>query len=193
MTDFVCENSFGESLFYRVFDFVSYLRGLCTGVEASFSILGVDYGTRKIGLSVGKIGDGLAFPKDVLIGDWNNVEDCFSALLKKIEEYKAQAIVIGFPLKMNGEQHDNCKKIIQVAEKLLQHFKEKKVCFPILLFDERFTTQATYAIEKVVSKASQNNKRAGERSFENSKKNNSNSFDDAKSATIMLNEVLGLF
>ena len=74
---------------------------------------------------------------------------------------------------MDGTLHENCEIILKIAEKLAEKF-------PVLLADERFTTQATYAIE-----------RFGRQKFGSKNKTKfKEKKDDARAAMIILNNVL---
>ena len=151
--------------------------------------LSIDYGTRKVGLSISNEEKNIAFPKDILIGDWkqNNINDLIKILIQKIEEYKIFAVIIGLSINLNCEPNKNYNTIIKIAKKLQielninkkitnndndenenDYFKIDKnnqIERPILLFDERYTTKiANY--------------------------NNKNKLDDNKSACILLNDVL---
>ena len=201
--------------FFKVQDFVSGFVdsdvdcSLKSSIGFGKSILSVDYGTKKIGLAYAELSSGVAFPKDVLLGDWENLDNCFDVLLKKIEEFNAKALVVGYPLQMDGELRENCIRVLVVAERIATFFKSRGIDFPILFFDERFSTRAVYSSGMRETNDFNNNFKKSERQKRTSKvlntytkncksksfkKNNKNVgfFDDNKSACLMLNEVLGL-
>ena len=200
--------------FFRVQDFIKSFvdnevrRSLDLSVASGKSILSVDYGTKKIGLAFADIVPGIAFPKDVLLGDWENLDSCFDVLLEKVEDFGATALVIGYPLQMNGELRENCIRVLAVVERIAVFFKSRGIDFPILLFDERFSTQAVYSNGfgdmNYFSNKSRSGKKcqktervngtnfAKKKDFNSEKNNNGIFFDDDKSACLMLNEVLGL-
>ena len=136
-------------------------------------LVAVDYGTRKLGFAVSDESKQVAFPKDVLIGNWREFATVFSVISEYISKFNACGIVIGWPKKMDGSLHENCEIILEIAEKLAEEF-------PVLLADERFTTQATYAVERFERQkfGSKNKKKLKEKN------------DDARAAAIILNEVL---
>ena len=136
-------------------------------------LVAVDYGTRKLGFSVSDDDRQVAFPKDVLIGNWRDFDTVFSAISKYICKFNVCGIVLGWPKKMDGTLHENCEIILKIAEKLAEEF-------PVLLADERFTTQATYAVERF------ERQKFGSKNKTKLKEKN----DDARAAAIILNEVL---
>lgn len=135
--------------------------------------MAVDYGTRKVGFAVSDECRQVAFPRDVLIGNWGEFDNVFSAISKYICKFNVCGIVLGWSKKMDGNLHENCEIILKIAEKLAEEF-------PVLLADERFTTRATYAVERFERK-----KFGSKHKIKFKEKNN-----DARAAAIILNEVL---
>jgi len=178
--------------------------GSCVGCVGS--VLSVDFGTRKIGLAVADIETKIAFPKGVLVGNWNNLDGCVDVLIKKVEEFKINALIFGYPLTMEGGIRDNCINVLYIAEKIASFYKKKqRGDFPILFFDERFSTKAVYSsgFGEIISKKTNGSDRERKASFAKNKtkdkskqykfglkKVNADVFDDDKSACLMLNEVL---
>ncbi len=93
--------------------------------------LGIDYGTKRIGLAISDQNGRLAFPKEVFK---NNGE-----LFKKIEEIvskeRVEAIVVGESLDFAGLPNILQKEIDYFVSKL-----EKKFKLPVYLEKEFFTT-----------------------------------------------------
>ena len=147
-----------------------FFREICSRAGV---VVAVDYGTRKLGFSVSDNDRQVAFPKDVLIGDWRDFDTVFSAISKYICKFDACGIVLGWPKKMDGTLHENCEIILNIAEKLAEKY-------PVLLADERFTTQATYAVERF------ERQKFGSKNKTKFKEKN----DDARAAAIILNDVL---
>lgn len=146
--------------------FCDYIREI-KEKSKNIKIIGVDYGTSKIGLSISDSECKIAFPKDVLIGKWLDIKQVCKVLEENISKYQASAVVIGFPKTNSGELHKNCEIIFEIAKYFIF---EKKI--PTLLFDERFTTK--YA----------------NRLGNNENKKINNTLDDAKSASVILQGVL---
>ena len=136
-------------------------------------LVAIDYGTRKLGFAVSDENRQIAFPKDVLIGDWRDFDTVFNTISEYVSNFNTCGIVLGWPKKMDGTLHENCEIILKIAEKLAEEF-------PVLLADERFTTQATYAVERF------ERQKFGSKNKTKFKEKN----DDARAAAIILNEVL---
>lgn len=56
-------------------------------------ILGIDYGSKRVGLAISDEGGSFAFPKDVLVND----DMIFNNLARIIEEENVEEIVVGDP------------------------------------------------------------------------------------------------
>jgi len=136
-------------------------------------LVAVDYGTRKLGFAVSDGGRQVAFPQDVLIGDWRDFDTVFISISEYVGKFNVCGIVLGWPKKMDGSLNDNCEVILKIAKKLAEKY-------PVLLADERFTTRATYAVERF------ERKKFGSKNKIKFKEKN----DDARAATIILNDVL---
>ena len=143
------------------------------------TLMAIDFGTKKIGIAVSDKAGLIAFPKDVLIGNWLNKDKIIEALTAQIKIYHPIAIVFGLPKTLDGDLHENCDIILPVAETI------NKI-LPVLLLDERFTTKFAnrniYNKQKLFSHGKTNNRY----------KTNSTNYDDDMSATIILNDVLTL-
>ncbi len=64
----------------------------------------------------------------------NNRAD-FGRLERTIREYQIKEIVLGNPLRMNGQEGTQSQKVAEFAEQLRQKFK-----LPVHLWDERLTS-----------------------------------------------------
>lgn len=109
-------------------------------------ILGIDHGDKNIGLA---ISDRLQLTAQnlALYRSINKTEDLkyFRAL---IERYEVEKIVVGLPLNMDGTCGPSADKVKKFAAWL-----EKNLRLPVLLWDERLTSQQAFRIlrEKNVS------------------------------------------
>ncbi|MFB0564744.1 MAG: Holliday junction resolvase RuvX [Candidatus Aminicenantaceae bacterium] len=115
-------------------------------------ILGIDFGDKTIGLAVSDklllISQGLGHYRTV-----NREEDLkyFKNLAAKFE---ISEIVIGFPLRMDGSEGTRAEKTKEFANWL-----EKELGLPIILWDERLTTQQALKIlrgQKIKGKTKKN-------------------------------------
>ena len=96
-------------------------------------ILGFDFGMRRIGVAVGTRETEAAKPLAHLpatngVPDWNRA-------LKLIGEWEAKAIVVGYPLNMDGSNQNTTHAAKRFANKLAD-----KCRLPAFLVDERLTT-----------------------------------------------------
>jgi putative Holliday junction resolvase len=94
-------------------------------------VLGIDYGTRRIGLALSDIGQTLASPMAVVYGE--------PALYRELErlfaEESVERIVVGLPLNMNGTLGPKAKEAIAFKERL-----ERRFGIPVDTSDERLST-----------------------------------------------------
>lgn len=101
--------------------------------SASGRVLGLDVGSRRIGVAVsdplGIIAQGL----DTL--QRRNKRHDFGHLERVIKEYKVKEIVVGLPLRMSGAQGIQAEKMQAFAEELRKRFR-----LPVHLWDERLTS-----------------------------------------------------
>ena len=98
--------------------------------------LGVDFGTKRIGLAVGESGGGVVSPLKMIDAKPQTAENG-RAILKAAEEYGADAIVLGLPLNMDGTEGPQAK-----LSKVLAAAIGKLSPLPVHLFDERLTSHA---------------------------------------------------
>ena len=96
-------------------------------------LLGIDYGTKQIGVAVGQAITGQARGLCTLkaqngVPDWDKVQ----AL---INEWKPDAIVVGLPLNMDGTPSDMSARAEKFARRLNGRFN-----LPVHTHDERLTT-----------------------------------------------------
>ena len=97
--------------------------------------LGLDVGTKRIGLAISDESRFIATPK-LIINRLSNLKD-FEKIKKFIEENLAVGIVIGRPVNMDGSQIAMTEFCERFA-KNLDDFLENK--FPIFLFEERLSS-----------------------------------------------------
>ena len=97
-------------------------------------LIGIDYGEKQVGLSLSDLTWTIASPYKVLSK---------SELLKQFDNLVQKeiivAIVIGWPINMNGTIGPQCEAVEAFAKKLL-----KKIEIPILAWDERLSTMAVH-------------------------------------------------
>jgi putative Holliday junction resolvase len=92
--------------------------------------IGIDYGTKKIGIAISDDGGEFAFPKTIV-----SVQDAISEITTLCQKEKIEAIVIGRSVASNGEDND----IVPATER----FKEKlaaAIQLPIFFQQESFSS-----------------------------------------------------
>jgi putative Holliday junction resolvase len=102
-------------------------------------ILGIDYGTKHIGLAVAEEGSKLVLPAGVI--ENTGQEKVLIELEKIIQEKDIKIIVVGLPLSLSGEQGPKAQATEEFAQLLRQNFKQK-----IETVDERMTSRAADAL-----------------------------------------------
>jgi len=98
-------------------------------------LLGIDLGDKTVGLSLSDTTWSIASPYQTLIR--SSDKQAISGLQTVIKEFSIAAIVMGYPLNMNGSAGPQSQKVTQFSEKLLISCD-----IPLLLWDERLSTAA---------------------------------------------------
>ncbi len=143
--------------------------------------LGVDYGLKKIGISISDLDGKIAFPKDILFVDkkqGNHIK--YIQNIAKIENIKD--IIIGKSLNLNGQDNPIEKDIKEFIHNL-----NKDNLFNIHRIDERFTTSMINSENRFNFQKKQNSKNFSKNAKtirESTKK------DDAKVAALILQNFL---
>ncbi|HNC24860.1 MAG TPA: Holliday junction resolvase RuvX [Opitutaceae bacterium] len=128
--------------------------------------LGIDYGTRRIGLSYGD-DLGVATPLPAIVDA--APEQRWSALKAVIAERKATDLVLGYPLNMDDTVGPKAKEAEALAARL-----KAEVGLPVHLVDERLTS---YEAESTIAKAKRRDVRAS-------------GLIDSRAATLILQDFL---
>ncbi|QQG45840.1 MAG: Holliday junction resolvase RuvX [Candidatus Niyogibacteria bacterium] len=82
-------------------------------------ILGIDYGTKKIGFALSDESQKIAFPKTVQPNVWDYARDSIRDFILK---ENVSEIVIGLPVGLNGEETPLSGDVRKFAEKLKEVF-----------------------------------------------------------------------
>ncbi len=100
-----------------------------------FRAVGIDYGTVRIGVAVSDDLGMLAHPLETVEG--KKVKEAIDRLAEIVSERKAEVVVLGLPLNMDGSEGPAVKKV-RVFQKKLRKTLPKTV--EIVEEDERLTT-----------------------------------------------------
>lgn len=99
-------------------------------------ILGLDYGSRTVGVAVS---DPLGLTAQSVETIWRRQENKLRQTLARIEElvseYQAETIVLGYPKNMNNTIGERALKSLEFKEML-----ERRTGLPVVMWDERLTT-----------------------------------------------------
>jgi putative holliday junction resolvase len=111
----------------------AYNRGVSLDDGKTGRVLGLDVGSRRIGIAVS---DPLGITAQGLetLQRRNKRQD-LAALERLIREYSVREIVVGLPLRMSGEEGTQSEKMQGFAEDLRKRFR-----LPVHLWDERLTS-----------------------------------------------------
>ena len=109
------------------------------------NVLGIDYGKKRIGLAWVDTDLGVILPFGKILttkGEFISKE-----LIDLIEKEKANKIIIGLPIGLDGKENENTKNVRKFGKEL-----EIKVDLPIEFIDERFTSRQADAMGGGVSR-----------------------------------------
>jgi putative Holliday junction resolvase len=101
--------------------------------------MGLDVGERKIGISLSDPTFSIALAHKVYRR--SSMKEDLEEFKKIVENYDIKEIVIGLPKNLNGTIGKKAKEIINFAEEI-----EKYTLIPIVLWDERFSTNEAHRI-----------------------------------------------
>lgn len=100
------------------------------------NLLGIDYGTKRIGLAWVQVGLDVVLPFGVI--ETKNWKKEISELVKK---EKISKIVVGLPFGLEGEENENTKRIRLFAKEL-----GDVASIPVEHIDESFTTHEAHSM-----------------------------------------------
>lgn len=114
-------------------------------------ILAIDYGSKRIGIAITDPLNIFAYPLITLTND----NKFFDNLNKILTQYKVVKILIGSPLKENGEESVTSQSVNKFMEELKKHLQ-----IEVELVDERYSSEIARqrVIESVVSKKKRRDK-----------------------------------
>jgi putative Holliday junction resolvase len=115
-------------------------------------LLGLDLGTKTIGLALSDAGRTIATALSTIRR--RKFRDDLASLLAVIEEHNVGALVLGLPVNMDGSEGPRCQSTRKFATNVSEHIE-----IPIAFWDERLSTAA---VEKTLIEADMSRKRRGE-------------------------------
>jgi putative pre-16S rRNA nuclease len=99
------------------------------------TVLGIDYGERRLGVAVGEVPLGIAHPLATLQADSDRAR--LRLLEPLMQEWKPVLVVVGLPVHMDERPHRMAERCRKFAQKLAQRFGVEA-----RMIDERLTSHA---------------------------------------------------
>jgi putative holliday junction resolvase len=97
------------------------------------SVLGFDFGEKRIGVALGEHLLGIAHPLTTIATEITN--DRFRLIGELIAEWKPVTLVVGLPLSLDGEEHQLTQLCKRFARRLEGRFN-----LPVIMVDERLSS-----------------------------------------------------
>lgn len=97
------------------------------------TLLGFDFGERRIGVAVGNTIVGIAHPLQTI--DTESNDERFKRIASLIEEWQPAGLVVGLPAHLDGTEHDLSRLCRKFANRLHGRFN-----LPVTLVDERLSS-----------------------------------------------------
>jgi len=110
---------------------------LKTKIDKKARLLGIDMGTKNIGISICDDKRLIATPFHTV--NFISLDSLVADLIKLIEENSIQAIIIGDPINMDGSRGKASQSIRDKSTMI-----SKKIEVPIVLWDERLSTVGAF-------------------------------------------------
>jgi putative Holliday junction resolvase len=96
--------------------------------------VGIDFGSKRVGVAVSDATGTLASPHSVLQRSRSHAED-HRRIAAVVEEYEAVVVVVGHPLSLDGSRGPAARLVEAEVDEL-----RSTLDVPVELYDERFTT-----------------------------------------------------
>ncbi len=116
-------------------------------------IIGLDYGTNRIGLAWSDTALGVVLPFGVIevkpskTPGSNQQDRLFKKVIDLIKSEHIDAVVIGLPISLTGQENRNTSRVKELAFEI-----QKQTNLPIALSDERFSSQQADSVGPGVSR-----------------------------------------
>jgi len=101
-------------------------------------VLGIDYGQVRVGVAITDPEGRMAFPRAAIVRTTRDA--LFAALAALIESEAVEAVVVGLPLTLDGEDSLTTRQVRNFAESLA-----RRITAPVHLMDERLSSAAAQA------------------------------------------------
>lgn len=125
---------------------IDLLKNLLDRVPQNTRLLGLDIGTKTIGLAIGDEGQSIATPLRTI--NRKKFTDDLKELGKIAREFSVGGFVLGWPLNMDGSLSGSCDRVRSFADEMTRYPQELGMeqggDLWIALFDERLSTSAVH-------------------------------------------------
>lgn len=115
------------------------------------TILGFDFGLKKIGVAVGKMVTKTASPLTLLSAQDGAPQ--WSAIQQLIDEWTPQLLIVGYPLHMDGSEQAVTKAAKRFGNRLAGRFQ-----LPVMWIDERLTSYEAELVLTDLNKSSESDR-----------------------------------
>lgn len=124
------------------------------GMKSDDRLLGLDIGTKTIGVAFGSVMAGFASPLQVI--QRGKIAKDAEILKKLMAEYGVAGLVVGWPLNVDGTVGGRCQATKDVMLEIMKHIP----AVPVVFYDERFSTKK--AEDFMINEVDMSRKRRGE-------------------------------
>ena len=100
-------------------------------------LIGLDLGTKRIGVSICDENQSIATPFKTLIK--KDTKQFINEIMEIVDENDVKAIIIGNPINMDGSQGKSSQSVKDIANNI-----SKSINLPICLWDERLSTVGAF-------------------------------------------------
>lgn len=107
-------------------------------MTVSGTVLGFDYGAKRVGVAVGETATGIANPLGAIEIEANDAR--FQAIDRYVDEWKPVAFVVGQPKHGDGSAHEVARLAAKFARRLAGRYKRD-----VMLVDETLTSATAQA------------------------------------------------
>lgn len=105
------------------------------GLKPDSRLLGLDVGTKTIGVAAGSVMGGFASPLQVIRR--SKIAKDADILKKLMVDYSTDGLVVGWPLNIDGTVSARCQGVRDVMLEIMKYIPD----VPLVFFDERFSTK----------------------------------------------------
>ncbi len=122
---------------------IKLLKDCLDRVPKNARLIGLDLGTKTIGVAISDADQSLATPIGTI--KRTKFSEDIVELLKMIKEFEVRGLILGWPVQMDGSAGSRCDMVLSFADEMRRHEDVQKALGNppfIALQDERLSTQA---------------------------------------------------